>query len=288
MRVFLFCATLLMASSAGAVSTIDFTDKSNLTIDSSLMVADRDMELKKIKSSESTFKGALQETPKKMGEAFRKTTLSQMAESYAMQAGLKFRYEQIVKLIESDSIPNLNILNFNLFIQDEVILMPSFQVIKDFTKLEDSNLYKVNVIYKVDQEARIVSHVPTYHDYLIYHFDDPVKIHDALKPKNSVERSIFEKAINKGWEKGVEQANEIFSDGVRRLVRDITGRITYLELLKNNVVKAPVLNKSKTAVNYVDREQRIGQIVYEIQQVVEYNNIDQVRAGWVKGASSDH
>lgn len=289
MKTLVAALLLAVCSTVSAVESISFESVTMSNVDSKKLEEDRKAALDRARSESVAFANEIDrnKVEESSAEKFRIDTINQIARSYGMQAGLKFRYDQINELLESGQIPNLNSINFHVFLKDEVLLLPSVDVINNYRELRDSALYTANVVYKVKEEARIVTRAPTYHDYLIQRFEEPRKIHDALKPRSALERAAYDKATREGWNKGVQQANEIFSDGLSRLVRDVKGRINYMTLLKNGVVKPPVLVKESNAVAYVGREQRVGEIIHSVGGVFEYENIDNVKAAWVVGERDD-
>lgn len=227
--------------------------------------------------------GKSDKDPKKAQDTLRENTIESTAVGFAAQAGLKWRYENINKIIKSKYEGRLDEVNFRPFVTDKNILTPSILITKDEENFESpQKLIKSNINFVVADEARIVSVPPTYRDYLIRNFTEPKKIHPALKPRDEMEMEAWKKGILKGWMIGVKQANDIFADGLLRLERDIQGRVNYRKMVSLKMISPAALKVTKRGVTFNDRTMNVGETVYEITNVANFTNLEDWRSAWLK------
>ena len=219
--------------------------------------------------------------------ALRQSTIETTAITVGAQAGLKWRYDQINKILKDKYEGRLDsAINFRPFIFDEVILAPSILVTKANENFEsETRMVKSSIQFIVDREAKIVSVPPTYRDYLIREYPGPRQIHPVLKPKTDTEQQIWKKNILKGWEIGVKQANDVFTDGLAQMVRDLEGRVNYRKMVSLKMVSPAALKITKRGVTFNDRSMNVGETIYEITDLANYTNLEEWRTAWLKSES---
>jgi len=191
--------------------------------------------------------------------------------AYAAQAALYWRSEQINALLDTKYQGALDQISFRPLMENEFVLVPSVIEGQSEEELRGDVLVRVRASFVVDQEARIVTSEPTYRDYLYNHFPVPTKVHPALKPKNAMEKEHWESGVNAGWVMGLEQANDIFTDGLNRMVKDIVGRVNYLKLKKLNVLEPATVTQLNADMTFNERTMNIGEVIYTIDGVAKYN-----------------
>jgi len=191
--------------------------------------------------------------------------------AYAAQTALYWRSEQINALLDTKYQSALDQISFRPLMENEFVLVPSVIEGQSEEELKGDVLVRVRASFVVEQEARIVTSEPTYRDYLYNHFPVPTKVHPALKPKNLLEKERWESGVNAGWVMGLEQANDIFTDGLNRMVKDIIGRVNYLKLKKLNVLQPATVSQLKADMTFNDRTMNIGEVIYTIDNVAKYN-----------------
>ena len=191
--------------------------------------------------------------------------------AYSTQTALYWRSEQINALLDTKYQSVLDQISFRPLMENEFVLIPSVIEGQSEEELKDGVLVRVRASFVVDQEAQIVTSEPTYRDYLYNHFPVPTKVHPALKPKNAFEKERWESGVSAGWTMGLEQANDIFTDGLNRLVKDIIGRVNYLKLKNLNVIEPASLTQLNADMTFNDRTMNIGEVIYTINSVAKYN-----------------
>jgi defect-in-organelle-trafficking protein DotC len=85
--------------------------------------------------------------------------------------------------------------------------------------------------YEIWAPARLVAVVPTWRDYLLLVAQEPELPAEALRPRDSAERSFFERTMQEGYAQGVAQADLAFEEQVNRLRRDYEGCLEYRRLV---------------------------------------------------------
>lgn len=195
--------------------------------------------------------------------------------SWGTQEGMYWRYQIIQRQLEKNSLRLHMIADFNRFLVDGKMLMPVISKSERmFEQNSDSNVRTVSVSYTLEKPARLVSQPPTWRDYLIRAVDPPVKPHDALFPRTKVEQVVWADALDRGWESGVEQANEIFDIDLRRMHADLDGMYRFRTLFAQNIVTLPVYKNSRYNVVKVEDGKTIhlNDVVYEITEQSEFSD----------------
>lgn len=210
-------------------------------------------------------------------QQIRLQTLKQAAFSWGVQEGLYWRYQNIVDSLEQQSLELHTVFSFNKFLVDGKMLMPSIiEADRIFEQTTDSTVRTVNVSYTLDKPARLVPQPPTWRDYLIRPIDKPQKPHDVIFPRTKEEERVWVENLNKGWEEGVSQANDIFEIDLRRLQKDIEGMYRFRKLLAMSVVTMPKISSSKYSVIKLDNGKtlNINDVVYSITAQSDFTETD--------------
>ena len=64
----------------------------------------------------------------------------------------------------------------------------------------------------------------------------------------NLQRRVWNFYLKRGWEDGLQQANDIFSANLSRLKRDFTGMILYRKLLAQGIITSPTISKADLGV----------------------------------------
>ena len=83
-------------------------------------------------------------------------------------------------------------------------------------------------------------------------------------PKDSTERAAWDRYTFEGWQKGLQQADDIFSDSLARLKYDYLGMIRYRKLLAMNMVSPPYVSHTDLGVTGDSNQLRIDDRVLRI------------------------
>jgi len=94
-------------------------------------------------------------------------------------------------------------------------------------------------VYNINRNARIVSTSRSWRNYLEREWGNVMPPPDILRPNNEGERARWIEWIHEGWEKGVNQANEIFEQDLNQLTAHYQGMVRYRMLLAQGMVSPP-------------------------------------------------
>lgn len=122
-------------------------------------------------------------------------------------------------------------------------------------------------VLNIGQNARIVSAPRTWRSYLERQWGMIDAPPDILRPANKVEREIWRENIEKGWELGINQADQIFQDDLNRLVADYQGMVRYRSLLSQGMVSPPYALQVDRGVTGGGDEMRIGDRAVSITEL---------------------
>ena len=189
------------------------------------------------------------------------------------QHGLRWRYKQIEKLLNSPKIQNaLNVtFDFSLVTGKYNILYPVIHEVKEGVTIssDGQSARKSRITWEIAKPSRIVPVTPTWRDYLYQPGLSKISIKyisEGLMPFDKKEKRMWVDAICNGYAKGVKQANMTFSDRMQALVSDYKGMLRFRSLVKMNVVTPPkviegrlgvTVNGTRQKVNVDDRMLRI-------------------------------
>ncbi len=204
----------------------------------------------------------------------RLKALKNTALTIGAQGALAWRSKQINMMLNQDSNNLSRIFNFNGLMLDHSVLPPVLEQSDQSLNLSDPNTIRVSDhTYKIIKQARFVTTSPNWRQYLRMNFKRPAVPNSTLLPKNKREREIWIKYVNIGWEKGIEQANNIFSDNLASLHRDFNGIILYRQLLAQHIVSKPFVARSKMGItsNASHTEMRINDQILRITALPTLN-----------------
>lgn len=122
-------------------------------------------------------------------------------------------------------------------------------------------------IFNIVNNAQIVSAPRNWRTYLEREFGTVEPPPDLLIPQNKEERIEWIKNVNKGWEEGVRQADEIFQDDLNLLTSEYQGMIRYRVLLSQGMISAPFALQTDRGITGGGSEMRIGDRAVEITGV---------------------
>lgn len=113
-------------------------------------------------------------------------------------------------------------------------------------------------VYNIGRNARIVSAPRTWRFYLERQWGDVIPPPDILRPASKEERRKWSDWVEKGWEEGIRQADEIFQTDLNKLVADYQGMIRYRMLLAQGMVSPPYALQVDRGVTGGGNEMRVG------------------------------
>ena len=113
-------------------------------------------------------------------------------------------------------------------------------------------------IYRINQNARIVSTPRNWRTYLERDWGDVTPPPTLLLPQDDDERDQWRQNVLEGWKEGYQQADDIFQADLDRLVHDYTGMVRYRTLLAEGIITAPYAARQDRGVTGGGDEMRIG------------------------------
>lgn len=200
------------------------------------------------------------------------------------QTGLAHRYGMIMEYMSAVE-PKLNVVfSFNGFVKDGRLLMPAvIEVPNRFDRDEQNG--EVRVIrnaYTIEEEARIISVVPTWREYLWQEYGYPEKPHASLLPRTDAESKAWQEAITEGWRAGVSQADTIYNDRLAMLTKAVEGRNLYKTLESKKMISPAALQAVSNRVTFNGRTMNVGEIIYTINAPGNYTSSDSWRPVWTR------
>lgn len=197
--------------------------------------------------------------------------------SWGVQEGMFWRYEGINKLLDDNATYLHTVFNFNKFIYEGKMLLPTVQKAERIIhQISDKTARTYDVSIELDRPAKLVPMVPTWREYLVRQIDPPQKPHEAMFPRNSIEERAWLDALNKGWEEGVKQANDIYDLDVTLLHKEMSGLYIFRKLLAMNYFKMPKISESKYGnILLADgKVMNLNDTVYTITVESSFENIE--------------
>lgn len=205
----------------------------------------------------------------------RKEAMREAALSYGARGGLSRRIYEIRQELEHRGRYLDKVFDFSQLL----IPAPSGLLIEPPIITESQNAMIIegggqqaavsDRIYNILVNARIVSASRNWRTYLERSWGEIEKPPQILLPRNDEEREAWIKQVNKGWEFGVQQANDIFEADLLRLVADYEGMVRYRMLLSQGMVSAPYALQVDRGVTGDGNEMRIGDRAVQITGVPE-------------------
>jgi defect-in-organelle-trafficking protein DotC len=193
--------------------------------------------------------------------------LEDTALSLGAQGGLYAASEDIDSNLEKDKKHLETIFNFNGMLLSHGVLPPVLEQGDDSLNLDDPDTIRISdKTYKIVQQAKFVTTPPNWRDYLWLSFEKPEVPNKILLPETPEERRLWRHSIKSGWEKGTQQAYDIFQQNLARLKRDYQGMILYRKLLQENMISAPYISKTELGVTGDGEAMRINDQVLRITE----------------------
>lgn len=235
------------------------------------------VELKALRGSESG-----SEEAESGGLRFR--AIRQEGLRVGAQTGLAHRYGMVMEYLGGVE-PKINVIfSFNGFVKDGRLLMPAVvEVPNQF--VNDKETGEARVIrnaFTIEEEARIISVVPTWRDYLWQEYAYPEKPHSSLLPRSDAEAKAWQEAVNEGWRAGVHQADTIYSDRLAMLTKAVEGRNLYKTLESKKMVSPAALQVVSNRVTFNGRTMNVGEVIYTINNQSNYTASEQWRPVWTR------
>lgn len=202
---------------------------------------------------------------KSKGSKIRSKAIEESALSIGAQSGLAYRAKDInTAMVKIERTLDL-LYDFNALMLDNNVLPPVLQEGQETLNMPNSQALRLSDrTYRILSQARFVTTVPNWRQYLWLDYRLPEKPDPSVLPKDDEERHIWQVNVAKGWQKGMQQADSIFATNQARLKQDFVGMILYRKLLAQNIVSPPYVSKVELGVtgdsNQINIDDRVLRI----------------------------
>jgi defect-in-organelle-trafficking protein DotC len=130
---------------------------------------------------------------------------------------------------------------------------------------------QADAVFRMTRNAHITSAAPNWRSYLERAWSLPDLPPDALRPKDDTEKSAWKAWVAEGWNRGLQQAVEIFLDDLSRLERDFVGMARYRVLLSQGLVETPAVALANRGVTGGGNTMKVGDRVVRITKPSRLN-----------------
>jgi len=215
------------------------------------------------------------ETDSAMPMDIRLEATREAALSYGARGGLAYRTWEIRHEMEERSGYLDKVFDFRqllipapsgLLIEPPIISESVNAMIIDGTGREAAVADRV---YNISRNAHIVSTARSWRNYLEREWGEVTPPPDILRPNDEIEREQWIAWINEGWEKGVDQANEIFEQDLNQLTAHYQGMVRYRMLLAQGMVSPPYALQVDRGITGGGSRMRVGDRAVEITGMPE-------------------
>lgn len=204
-------------------------------------------------------------------ENLRSKILRESAHTLAFQAAVKWRYAKLLHAVEFRCHEIEKIFNFAPLLINSRVLPPVIQWADKSTTVENSTYAtSVDAQYRIISPARLVSTPPSWRDYLVFNFEALDAVSADVLPGTSKEKNIWKTAAAKGWEEGIEHANEIFTLNMDKLVSEYRGILRFKMLADKGIVSVPTLAEGHLGVRIGDNVLNVNQQTFRITVPAEF------------------
>lgn len=124
-------------------------------------------------------------------------------------------------------------------------------------------------VYSISRNARITGAARSWRNYLEREWGEVKEPPDILRPADDEERMRWIEWVNEGWDKGVEQADEIFEQDLNQLVAHYQGMVRYRMLLAQGMVSPPYALQVDRGITGGGSNMRVGDRAVEITGMPE-------------------
>ena len=214
----------------------------------------------------------------------REMALKETALSLGAQSGLAWRAKYIDDQLVKQTRNLDAIYDFNALVLEHNVLPPVLLEGRNTLNLAETQTIRVSDrTYKVSKQAHFITTAPDWRQYLWMDYKKPEYPHISLLPTTKEERQTWKCYVEKGWEKGVDQANTILEESISRIKEDFTGMILYRKLLAMNMVSPPYVSNTALGVTGDGDEIHIDDRVLRITALPALNiNSEEWRAAVAK------
>lgn len=204
--------------------------------------------------------------------SIRMAGLQDVARSLGAQTALAYRAREINAALERNARKLDNVYNFYSLMLPNSVMPPVLTMgDRSFEQHSDSVLRVSDKTYEIMEQAKFVTSPGTWRDHLWMEFKTPNAPDNTMLPTNAAERAAWATAVDEGWEKGIRQADNIFSANLAKITQRFKGMVLYRSLLAQNMVTAPYVAKTEMGVSGNGHRMDINDRVLRITAMPELN-----------------
>ena len=200
----------------------------------------------------------------------REGAIREAALSYGARGGLAARTYEIRKELETKS----SYLDKTFDFSQLLIPAPSGLLIEPPIVSADENAMLIGKggqeaavadrIYNISVNAKIVATARRWENYLERDWGAVTPPPDILLPETKEEREAWVKYVREGWDKGYEQANDIFAEDLLQLTADYQGMVRYRVLLTQGMITPPYALQVDRGITGGGNKMRVGDRAVQI------------------------
>ena len=211
------------------------------------------------------------------GLQLRKEALKEAALSYGARGGLaRHTWEIAQQLKVNDSALSRTFDFSKLLIPVSAGLLMEPPIVSEADDASvvaerGQNAAVADVVYRINQNARIVTRARDWHTYLERDWGEVSPPPSQLLPADSDERDLWKKWVDEGWQAGWQQADDIFQADLERLTHDFTGMVRYRVLLAEGMITPPYANHEDRGITGGGSEMRVGDRAVTITGLAQLN-----------------
>jgi defect-in-organelle-trafficking protein DotC len=194
----------------------------------------------------------------------RRDAIKEAALSYGARGGLAWRTYHIRQELEKRARDMDKIYDFRQLLiptaSGLLIEPPIISESQDAMIIERGGLNAAvaDRVFNINKNSRIVTAPRTWRVYLERQWGEVSMPPDILRPATKEEREIWRDLVKTGWDKGVEQADDIFQADLNKLAADYQGMIRYRTLLAQKMVSKPYALQVDRGVTGGGDNMRVG------------------------------
>ena len=208
----------------------------------------------------------------------RAEALKETALAYGARAGLYARAREINRLLDEEAGMLDRNFPFAPLILAHNVLPPVIQTGRDTVRQHhDAQLQFADAVYAIVRPARLAVAPPDWRTYLYVRAARPAPPDETLLPDRAkaAEVAYWERSVEDGWTRGVQQADQTLTVQLNRLERDLTGMALYRELLAKGMVTPPRLTERQRGVTTDRNVMRVNDRLLEIAENTRFQTENQ-------------
>lgn len=195
-------------------------------------------------------------------------SLQDTAMSIGAQGGLAWASEEMNTKMDQDKKYLDTIFNFNAMVLSHGVMPPVLEEGDNSLNLADPNTIRIaDKTYKIVQQARFATTPPNWREYIYLNYPKPQLPNKTLLPKSDDEQKIWRRGVRIGWDRGIQQAYNIFQENLARLKRDYRGMVIYRKLLQEKMISQPFVARTELGVTGDGTDMRINDQVLRIVEL---------------------